>query len=193
METSMTMKIINYMTVGLVSLFCLLLASCGNDDTEDKEKPFTERTTSDTYKELSSPVVRNSKEKDHVTKWSCLYFGQYPTNEIVSEPFNAVDDYAVSEGEVMMDATLYDRLAKAEWAGDDTEIDGKRTIASTATELSLALQTVSSTTVGKTQKPGIISSTPPSNGEFLTSRERKHCSLPTVCPTHALSMTKQRM
>ena len=126
METSMTMKIINYMTVGLVSLFCLLLASCGNDDTEDEEKPFTERTTSDTYKELSSPVVRNSKEKDHVTKWSCLYFGQYPTNEIVSEPFNAVDDYAVSEGEVMMDATLYDRLSKAEWAGDDTEIDGKR-------------------------------------------------------------------
>ena len=109
-----------------VFLFCLLFASCSSDDTEDNEKAITERITGDTYQELSSPVVRNPKEKDHVTKWSCIYFGQYPTNEIINEPFSAVDDYALSEGDVIIDANLYDRLTKTAWTDDDTEIDGKR-------------------------------------------------------------------
>ena len=113
-------------SVGLVFLFSLLFASCSNDDTEENEKASIERTTGDSYKELSSPVVRNPQEKNHVTKWSCIYFGQYPTNEIVNEPFSAVDDYALSEGDVIMDAVLYDMLTKAEWTDDDTEIDGKR-------------------------------------------------------------------
>ena len=113
-------------SVGLVFLFSLLFASCSNDDTGEKEKASIERTTGDSYKELSSPVVRNPQEKNHVTKWSCIYFGHYPTNEIVDEPFCAVDDYALSEGDVIMDAALYDMLTKAEWTDDDTEIDGKR-------------------------------------------------------------------
>ncbi len=113
-------------SVGLVFLFSLLFASCSNDDTGEKEKASIERTTGDSYKELSSPVVRNPQEKNHVTKWSCIYFGQYPTNEIVDEPFSAVDDYALSEGDVIMDAALYNMLTKAEWTDDDTEIDGKR-------------------------------------------------------------------
>ena len=123
---SQVAKITRFQMIGFFILLCLLFASCSKDDTEEKEEPITERTTGDTYKELSSPVVRNPKEEDHVTKWSCIYFGQYPTNEIVNEPFNAVDDYAVNEGDVLMDAALYDRLAKAEWTDDDTEIDGKR-------------------------------------------------------------------
>lgn len=109
-----------------VILFSMLFISCSSDETEDNEETITERVTGDTYKELSSPLVRNPKEKDHVTKWSCIYFGQYPTNEIINEPFSAVDDYAVSEGEEIMDAVLYDKLEKAAWTDDDTEIFGKR-------------------------------------------------------------------
>ena len=102
-----------FQIIGFAFLFCLLFVSCSSDDTEENEKPVAERTTGDTYKELSSPVVRNAKETNHVTRWSCIYFGQYPTNEIVNQPFGAVDDYAVSEGEVLLDAALYDRLAKS--------------------------------------------------------------------------------
>ena len=125
-EIALKPKTRGFQMIGFVFLLCLLFASCGSDDTGENGKTVTERTTGGTYKELSSPVVRNPKGTDHVTKWSCICFGQYPTNEIVNEPFSAVDDYAISEEEVIMDAALYDRLAKAEWTDDDTEIDGKR-------------------------------------------------------------------
>lgn len=107
-------------------LCCLLSISCSNDDPEEPVVAFTERITGDSYQGLSSPVVRNSKEKDHMTKWSCIYFGQYPTNEVVKEPFDAVDTYALSEGDVILDARLYEKLTLAEWTDDDTEIDGIR-------------------------------------------------------------------
>ena len=113
-------------TMLIISLLGLLFASCSNDDTDSHEVPATERTTGDTYKGLSSPVVKSPRASNHVTKWSCIYFGHYPTTEIVGEPFSAVDDYALSEGDVMMDAALYDKLAKAEWTEDDIEIEGKR-------------------------------------------------------------------
>lgn len=113
-------------TLLLVSLFCLQSVSCSKDDTDSDEETAKERITGDTYNGLSSPTVRNPREANHVTKWSCIYFGQYPTKEIVNEPFNAVDDYALSEGDVMMDAALYDKLTKAEWTEDDTEIEGRR-------------------------------------------------------------------
>ena len=62
----------------------------------------------------------------HETLWSCLWFGSYPTCEVVSSTSNAVDDYALNEGEVIRDAALYDRLQNATWTGDDTELDGRR-------------------------------------------------------------------
>ena len=110
----------------LIVSCCLLFASCDKDDTEDNGKETTERITGDTYHDLSSPLVRNSNQKDHVTRWSCICFGQYPTNEIVSRTFNAVDDYAVNDGDVIIDASLYNQLANAEWTDDDTEINGTR-------------------------------------------------------------------
>lgn len=109
-----------------ICFLCLMYISCSKDSTDYNDNPVAERTTGDTYKGLSSPVVRNPKETSHVTKWSCIYFGEYPTAEIVDGPFSSVDDYALSEGDVMEDAVLYDKLTKAEWTGDDTEIEGKR-------------------------------------------------------------------
>ena len=58
---------------------------------------------------------------------SCIYFGSYPTNEVVSGPFLAVDGYALDEGDVIVDAALYAKLEQALWnENDDTEIDGRR-------------------------------------------------------------------
>ena len=50
-----------------------------------------------------------------VTRWECILFGSYPANEVVSGSFNAVDDYALVEGDVITDAALYSQLEQAEW------------------------------------------------------------------------------
>ena len=58
---------------------------------------------------------------------SCIYFGSYPTNEVVNVPLQAVDGYALDEGDVIVDAALYEKLEQAFWnENDDTEMEGMR-------------------------------------------------------------------
>lgn len=85
-----------------LSLFAMLLTACSKDDTDDATPP------------------------RKVTRWECILFGSYPANEVVSGGFNAVDDYALVEGDVIADASLYNQLEHAEWTDDDTELDGTR-------------------------------------------------------------------
>ena len=68
----------------------------------------------------------DDEQPQKVTRWECILFGSYPTNEVVSGSFNAVDDYALADGDVIADAILYSQLEQAEWTDDDTEIGGKR-------------------------------------------------------------------
>ena len=82
--------------------------------------------TGDSYGELQSPWVTDPLTFGHTTRWSCLTFGTYPCAEVVSGTFDAVDDYALNEGEVIQDAALYEKLAGSVWINDDTEIDGQR-------------------------------------------------------------------
>ena len=56
--------------------------------------------------------------------WSCVYFGVYPAAEVVDSGWNAVDDYALREGDVIRDDALYAHLAAADWQDDRTELDG---------------------------------------------------------------------
>ena len=88
----------------ITTLFVLLLISCSKDDTEDMPP-----------------------QPQKVTRWECVLFGSYPANEVVRGSFDAVDNYALVGGDVVVDATLYSKLERAEWTDDDdTEIDGKR-------------------------------------------------------------------
>lgn len=83
--------------------------------------------TGDAYGELQSPWVKDPLTFGHETLWTCLTFGSYPAFEVVGSTFDAVDSYALNEGEVIQDAALYDRLRNAAWTDDDdTEIDGQR-------------------------------------------------------------------
>ena len=86
-------------------IFCVLslLTSCSKDDTEDFPP-----------------------QPQKVTRWECILFGSYPANEVVNGSFSAVDDYALLDGDVITDATLYNQLEQAVWTDDDTEIGGKR-------------------------------------------------------------------
>ena len=85
-------------------IFCVLslLTSCSKDDTEDFPP-----------------------QPQKVTRWECILFGSYPANEVVGGGFSAVDDYALLDGDVIKDATLYNQLEQAVWTDDDTEIGGK--------------------------------------------------------------------
>ncbi len=61
-----------------------------------------------------------------LTRWTCVTFGAYPQTEIVAAPSDAVDAYAVGDGDFLVDPDLYDRLAHTAWEADETEIDGTR-------------------------------------------------------------------
>ena len=92
---------------------------------EQSEGLHQEYYTGDAYGELQSPWVSDPLTFGHVTRWSCLWFGAYPTSEVVGSAFDAVDDYALNEGEVIQDAALYEKLQAASWIDDDTELDGQ--------------------------------------------------------------------
>ena len=103
-----------------------LIASCNKDEDDDITTSSEEKYTGDDYQDLHSPWVKDPSQKSHFTRWTCILFGSYPTNEVVSGSFNAVDDYALADGDVVVDATLYSQLEQAEWTDDDKEINGKR-------------------------------------------------------------------
>lgn len=112
--------------VWLMILGTVTTACNKDDDVDDSASSSEGRYTGEAYQDLNSPWVKDSDKKTHYTRWECILFGSYPTNEVVSGSFNAVDDYALGEEDVIVDATLYRRLESAEWTDDDTEIDGKR-------------------------------------------------------------------
>lgn len=77
---------------------------------------------------LHEPVVEKDStlSTEQVTEWACISFGSYPQTEIIRAPSEAVDEYAVQEGDYLQDPELYDRLAAADWYENETEIDGIR-------------------------------------------------------------------
>ena len=58
------------------------------------------------------------------TTWSCVMFGEYPSAEIVDSTWDAVDDYALLDGDLIRDDVLYTRLETADWQDNRTELDG---------------------------------------------------------------------
>ena len=101
--------------------------SCSKDGESDSgATPSEQRYTGDAYKDLHSPWVKDPSLMTHFTRWDCVFFGSYPANEVVSDSFNAVDDYALAQGDVIVDAALFSQLENAQWTDDDTEIDGMR-------------------------------------------------------------------
>ena len=111
--------------VGLLILGAVT-TSCSKDDEGGGDIPSEQRYTGDAYTDLHSPWVKDPSLMTHFTRWDCVLFGSYPANEVVSGSFNAVDDYALAQGDVIADATLFSQLENAQWTDDDTEINGTR-------------------------------------------------------------------
>ena len=85
-------------------------------------------TSSDNAYNLSEPIVEKDESLSSglKTTWDCIYYGSYPTSEVVEKEFSAVDDYAVKEGDVIVDKALYSKLVSSEWTNDETELDGAK-------------------------------------------------------------------
>lgn len=73
------------------------------------------------------PVVEEDADTSSglKTTWSCVSFGKYPSAEVVTSEWDAVDSYALREGDVIRDDTLYADLAQADWKNNMTLIDGQ--------------------------------------------------------------------
>ena len=80
----------------------------------------------DSFGGLHNPIQTALGGKDNEVTWSCIELGAYPAAEVVGGAFDAVDAYAVREGDVIRDAALYARLSEAVWTDGETEIDGHR-------------------------------------------------------------------
>ena len=62
------------------------------------------------------------------TIWSCIYFGRYPSAEVVNNGWDSVDDYAIRDKDVIWDDELYTRLSEAEWSDNRLSLDGQNYI-----------------------------------------------------------------
>ena len=58
------------------------------------------------------------------TRWSRVYFGSYPSQEIVPTSWDGIEDYALQEGDVKKDDALYRTLSNAAWNDDGLTLDG---------------------------------------------------------------------
>ena len=78
------------------------------------------------YSFLHLPIVEEDPDSSsgRKTTWSCVYFGSYPSSEIVDGSWEPVDDYALPEGDLIRDDALYERLEAADWQDRYVELDG---------------------------------------------------------------------
>ena len=59
------------------------------------------------------------------TTWSCVYFGAYPSAEVVDSTWDAVDASVLQDGDLIRDDALYDKLQAADWQNGSAEVDGR--------------------------------------------------------------------
>ena len=103
----------------LLLVLCLILAAAGIPGrTEEKGEALP------AY--LHPPAVEPDAGSPSglKTTWSCVYFGAYPSAEVTDSGWNAVDAYALREGDLILDGGLFERLEAAAWENNRTEIDG---------------------------------------------------------------------
>lgn len=81
---------------------------------------------SSTLPSLHLPLVEESpiSPSGFKTTWSCVWFGNYPSEEVVQSSWAPVNDEALSDGDVIVSDELYGQLSQAEWQDNVTELEG---------------------------------------------------------------------
>lgn len=77
---------------------------------------------------LHLPLKKNDPSvfSKSTTTWSCVYFGEYPQTEIVSDIPNSVGAEALFDSDYVCDEKLLKQLQNSRWEEDRTMIDGVR-------------------------------------------------------------------
>lgn len=119
----------DYITsAGTISSLDIIKGGAADTDSSIEMMPGTSPASE--YKEwMKAPVTVEDESfySGQQTTWTCLNFGSYPKTEIVNSGFNAVDDYALQDGDYLADESLYSMLERAEWDKYNTTlIDGVR-------------------------------------------------------------------
>ena len=99
-------------------LLCLVLGLCLSPE------PVAAEGASPSF--LHTPIVEQDIHTSTglKTTWSCVFFGAYPSAEVVYSDWDAVDDYALRPGDVIRDDALWARLESGVWQDDHLEIEG---------------------------------------------------------------------
>ncbi len=90
--------------------------------------PLTSCSKESRYPFIHLPSVEECSDTStgKKTTWSCVYFGSYPSSEVVGSSWDAIDSYALQDGDIIRDDDLYSRLESAEWNGDYLDLDSVR-------------------------------------------------------------------
>lgn len=82
--------------------------------------------TSNSEKRIHAPIKSPSEiaSTGTETKWSRVEFGSYPAREIVTSSWNAIDGYALQEGDVLISDKLHKTLEEGNWNNDSLSLDG---------------------------------------------------------------------
>ena len=101
-------------------LFCLCIPAVAMPVSAEEDDPGQNVVP----KYIHLPVVEpeTTTPSGLKTVWSCVWFGRYPSEEVVDSSWAAVDSYALQDGDVIRDDGLYTSLAEADWQEDDTAI-----------------------------------------------------------------------
>ena len=113
-QTSLRMNAWNVASV----LLCLILTICLTS------VPVAAEGTGPSF--LHLPIVEQDAHTPSglKTTWSCVFFGAYPSAEVVDSDWAVVDDYALQSGDVIRNDALFARLETADWQSDILEIEG---------------------------------------------------------------------
>ena len=113
-QTSLRMNAWNVASV----LLCLILTICLTS------VPVAAEGTGPSF--LHLPIVEQDAHTPSglKTTWSGVFFGAYPSAEVVDSDWAVVDDYALQSGDVIRNDALFARLETADWQSDILEIEG---------------------------------------------------------------------
>ena len=108
-------------------LLCFTICSCtiqeNKNNSDSSTKP--EGSKQETSIILSDPDVKKDDKlpSGTITTWQCVYFGSYPTAEVVDKDAFCVEKYAITDVDVLKDENLYTQLRSAAWENDETTMD----------------------------------------------------------------------
>ena len=108
-------------------LLCLSICSCTTQENKNNSDSSTkpEGSKQETSIILSDPDVKKDDKlpSGTITTWQCVYFGSYPTAEVVDKDAFCVEKYAITDVDVLKDENLYTQLRSAAWENDETTMD----------------------------------------------------------------------